>query len=154
METIYSNGKNIGVLSFVSHAFGTSSYNLPRALLLGKRARLELDVSFRSGVHLCLVLSCLALFIFFVMHTPLFPPRALLTYVFCFCSIFIKLDVDTAPIRLSYHGGSHNNSASESIASITRSSSPDGKGQYYILNIIYERGQGKNVHFPCSADHE
>ncbi|CAN0464659.1 unnamed protein product [Ascophyllum nodosum] len=36
------------------------------------------------------------------------------------------LDVDTAPIRLSYHGGSHNNSASESIASITRSSSPDG----------------------------
>ena len=84
METIYSNGKNIGVLSFVFHAFGASD-NLPRALLLGKRARLDLDVSFRSGgVHLCIVLSSF----FFVMHTPLFPPRAFLTSCLLFLFLF------------------------------------------------------------------
>ena len=83
METIYSNGKNIGVLSFVSHAFGASD-NLPTALLLGKRARLELDVSFRSsGVHLCLVLSC---FFFRYAHTFVSPPR-----VFDVCLLFLFL---------------------------------------------------------------
>ena len=91
METIYNNGKNIGVLSFVSHAFGTSSYNLPRALLLGKRARLELDVSFRSSAHLCLILSCLVLScLFFSLvyaHTFIFPPRAF--HVLCLLFLFL-----------------------------------------------------------------
>lgn len=110
METIYNNGKNIGVLSFVSHVFGTSSYNLPRALLLGKRARLELDMSFRSGAHLCLiVLSCL----FRYARTFISPPRAFHVMSFVFVSIFLKLDVDTAPIRLRYHGGSHYDSLRE-----------------------------------------
>ena len=116
METIYNNGKNIGVLSFVSHVFGTSSYNLPRALLLGKRARLELDVSFRSSAYLCLVLSCLVLSFFFVsLCTHLYFPPARFSRIvsFVFVSIFLKLDVDTAPIRLRYHGGSHYDSLRE-----------------------------------------
>ena len=121
METIYNNGKNIGVLSFVSHVFGTSSYNLPRALLLGKRARLELDVSFRSSAYLCLVLSCLVLsclvlsFFFVSLCTHLYFPPARFSRIvsFVFVSIFLKLDVDTAPIRLRYHGGSHYDSLRE-----------------------------------------